>query len=87
MDCPQRLAAVPPVFLCMPTMHTVYAPTIRRSKRQGFVRVSSSNRPLSLGPQATCHYIRYLPAWPRLHVDFSMFFLAKSTLHPQDSPR
>lgn len=87
MDCLQRLAAIPPVFLCMPTMHTVYAPTIRRSKRQGFVRVSSSNRPLSLGPQATCHYIRYLPCLAPIACRLSMFFLAKSTLHPQDSPR
>jgi hypothetical protein len=76
----------PPVFLCMPTMHTVHAPTIRRSKRQGFVRVSSSllRLPLvlSLGPQS------YLPLHPllvtcyllpacltRLHADFrSMVF-------------
>lgn len=69
MGLPTEPLPLPPVFLCMPTMHTV--PHLLSDDPNGkALSVLSSSLPLSMNPRATCHYIRYLTC---LHVDYSMF--------------
>lgn len=73
MDCQRAAhgtaAAIPPVFLCMPTMHTVLH-LLSDDPNGKALSVLSSTLPLSMDPRATCHYILHLTC---LHIDFTMF--------------
>lgn len=65
----ELLLPIPPVFLCMPTMHTVLH-LLSDDPNGKALSVLSSTLPLSMDPRATCHYTLYLTC---LHIDFTMF--------------